>query len=231
MATLIVFAKLPASGKVKTRLAPVLGALGAAQLAEAFLLDLTERLALSLDSKIACVLCFDPPDAELEFRRLLASLPGVLTRFQLVPQSGGGLGERLANALTVARKTFSAPYIFIGTDAPDLSVKQIEYAAELTTLGPACITPADDGGYVLLALPDEAPPDVFEQIEWSTRETAAQQMRQLSRCGIGRICSEPWPDVDEPGDLPALFQRLEANPTRAPRTLQFLQSLARIESD
>src|SRR5882672_8399360 len=116
IATVILFAKFQLRGKVETRLISALGADGAAQLAEAFLLDLTERLARNLDRTIDCVLCFDPADAEDEFHRLLASIPSVLERFEFLPQSTGDLGARLASALARVRESHAAPYIFIGTD-------------------------------------------------------------------------------------------------------------------
>ena len=225
-ATLILFAKYPAPGKVKTRLVPVLGTDGAARLAEAFLLDLTERLARTLDEKIDCVLCFDPPDAEMGFRKLLADIPGVSRRFQLVPQCTGGLGERLANALASIRKTHSGPFIFIGTDAPDLPLDAINTGICSASQGIAFCMAASDGGYVLLALPADAPADVFADIRWSTRETAADQIDQLRRCGVDtKRGGDAWPDVDEPEDIAGLVERLSENPVIAPRTLCVLRSL------
>lgn len=225
-ATLILFAKYPAAGKVKTRLVSVLGADGAARLAEAFLIDLAERLARSLDTSINCILCFDPPDAELEFRKLLADVPSVLCRFQFVPQCMGGLGERLANALNEIRKTHPGPFIFIGTDAPDLPLEAIDEGIHTAREKNAYCKAASDGGYVLLALPADVPTGVFDDIRWSSRETAADQINQLRRCGIDtQRGDDVWPDVDEPGDIAELVKRLSENPMIAPRTLCVLRSL------
>ena len=217
--TLILFAKYPTPGKVKTRLIPAVDAETAALLAEAFLLDLGARLARSLDPGIQCVLCFDPPDARGAFCELLANTPAFLERFEFVAQRGEGLGHRLGNALVDVRKNRSGPYVFIGTDAPDLPFSEIERAARRAENGAAFLTPATDGGYVLLALPDAAPDDVFENIAWSCRSTAQDQITQLKCCGMNTEVSETiWPDVDDAADLNALEERVNANPSIAPQT-------------
>lgn len=177
------------------------------------------------EKKVDCVLCFDSPDSELEFRKLLADVPGVVNRFQFVPQCAGGLGERLANALSVIRKTHPGPFIFIGTDAPDLPLDSIEDGIQTAREGTAYCMAASDGGYVLLALPANVPANIFNDIRWSNRDTAADQINQLRRCGIDTQRSgDFWPDVDEPGDIAGLVERLSANPLIAPRTLRVLQS-------
>ncbi len=218
-ATLIMFAKYPAPGKVKTRLIPVVGAEAAARLAEAFLLDLVERIVRTLDEKIDCVLCFDPPDAEAAFRTLLASIPKVLDRFQLVPQRGEDLGKRLANGLTDVRSAHIGPYVFIGTDAPDLPFSMIQGPSlGFPKRGTAYCTEASDGGYASLSLPSNAPCEVFENIRWSSRDTAMDQAQQLRNCGIECHRDYSWPDVDESGDVAKLFDRLKRDPSVAPRT-------------
>jgi rSAM/selenodomain-associated transferase 1 len=217
--TLILFAKYPTPGKVKTRLIPAVDAETAALLAESFLLDITDRIARSLDAGIRCVLCFDPPEARAAFCELLANTPSFLERFEFVTQRGNELGERLCNALADVRKTHSGPFVFIGTDAPDLAISEIETGVARSQNGSAFLTPATDGGYVLLALPDTVSEHVFENIAWSSRTTANDQIEQLKRCGIDTILSSAtWPDVDEAADLKELEERLNANPSIAPRT-------------
>src|SRR5436309_6006029 len=94
--TVLLFAKYPRAGMAKTRLIPALGADGSAWLAEAFLLDLLERLAREeFGAGARRVLCFDPPDAAEDFRVLLVR-EKCSGDFSLVPQAAGGLGERLA---------------------------------------------------------------------------------------------------------------------------------------
>ncbi|MEI6232151.1 MAG: TIGR04282 family arsenosugar biosynthesis glycosyltransferase [Planctomycetota bacterium] len=217
--TLILFAKYPTPGKVKTRLIPAVDAETAALLAEAFLQDVADRVARTFDVNAACVLCFDPPDARGAFSELLANVPVFLERFEFVEQRGAGLGERLALALNDIRRTSGGPYIFIGTDTPDLPVSEIEKAATVARTGSAFLSRAHDGGYVLLALPENAPLNVFDNIAWSSTYTARDQIDQLKRCGIETVVSERvWRDVDEPDDLMALVARLNADTSLALRT-------------
>jgi rSAM/selenodomain-associated transferase 1 len=223
-ATLVMFAKLPIAGRVKTRLIPVLGEEGAAQLADAFLLDLTARLARTLDKHIDCLLCFDPPGAQAQFRAALSGIPHS-ERFRLVPQGPGDLGRRLAHALREVRKIRAAPCAFIGSDAPDVTRRQIVLALHRARQGRAHIVPARDGGYVLLALPHQAPTTVFDSIDWSTGAECRQQQARILESGIPcSVDTTVWSDVDEAADLPVLVRSLNATPNLAPRTLAFLRS-------
>ncbi len=217
--TLILFAKYPTPGKVKTRLIPAVNAETAALLAESFLLDLTERIARNLNPHIRCVLCFDPPDAKAAFCELLANVPAFAERFDFVAQRGEGLGQRLTNALADVRQTHSGPFIFIGADAPDLPLHEIESGAHHAQNRTAYLTPAHDGGYVLLALPHDVLDTVFDNIAWSTVTTANDQIVQLKRCGITTVSlGQTWRDVDDPDDLKYLEDRLNADSSIAIRT-------------
>ena len=83
----------------------------------------------------------------------------------------------------------------------------------------AFLSRAHDGGYVLLALPENASLSVFDSIEWSSSKTADDQIEQLKRCGIETVVSDcVWRDVDESEDLMALSERLNADPSLALRT-------------
>ena len=222
----------------KTRLIPALGAQGAAALAAAFIMDLTERLAgASLGRDVRRVLCYDNPDAggnvaaRDAFKALLAA-PGadgksselILKRFSLLAQSGGDLGERLGSAMKTVRLSFEGPLLLIGSDAPDLPEDELLRGLELARAGKAYLKPAEDGGYVLLALPAAARHTVFDEVEWSTAETARTQAARLRAMELPTIVSNSkWPDVDRPADLPLLLKRLEANPGIARRTLAVLR--------
>jgi rSAM/selenodomain-associated transferase 1 len=221
-ATLIVFAKYPTPGKTKTRLAPLLGAEGAALLAKTMLEDLLERLAGALDPNLKCVICFDPPDSETSFKALLTSLKGS-GRFTFLAQSSGTLGQRLEGALAALRRDHPGPHIFIGCDAPELSIELIDASVECAQRNEAFLAPASDGGYVLLALPENTPAEIFQNIECSSRDTARQQIEQARRLGIPtEVAETTLDDIDEPAGVLRLFERLKLNPFIAPRTLAFL---------
>ncbi len=223
---LLMFSKYPQPGRCKTRLVPALGAEGAARLASAFLRDLAARLAQAHCGAQRLFLFFDPPDALAQFQALLQQPAGILRHFALCPQSPGNLGERLAAAAETVRAEGCGPLALIGSDAPDLPLDAIRTGFQHAAGGRAYLLPAQDGGYVLLALPRSASPAVFEQIDWSTARTCGQQAERLESLGVPTIVSETngW-DVDEPGDLAPLKERLARDPASAPLTHALLQEI------
>ena len=234
-ATLILFTKIPRPGRCKTRLIEKLGPDGAADLASAMLKDLVDALAGELKPEIRCVLCFDPGDGEspesaaLLLREMLAEVPGALHRFDFIEQRGGALGERLAHAYMQAQAQRPGPCALIGSDAL-LPAAKIEAALLLAAHGRAGLLPALDGGYVLLALPKNAPATVFENVTWSCGETAAMQQAQLARCGIDcEVLAPPCFDVDEERDLAVLQKYLAEFQESAPRTRRWMGRDASVE--
>ena len=207
---------------MKSRLIPALGADGAARLADAFINDLLTRLARELAPDVGLTVCFDPPGAAEYFRELAARLAPQRS-IEIRAQSAGDLGERLA----AARADFMrGPAAFVGADAPDISRGEIEQALAHARAGRAYIQRAHDGGYVLLALPETAPPDVFRGIRWSAPTTAAEQTARIRESGIAIVESaDAWWDIDESADLAPLRERLERIPEIAPETLSVLRIL------
>lgn len=231
-ATLIIFTRFPEPGKVKTRLIPALGVERATKLATVMLKDLVDQLSGTLDLGVRGVICFDPhvglteerreQECEWWLRELLGNIPGALHRFEFLAQSSGTLGERLANAMRALQEQRREPMVFIGSDSP-IDAAKIEAALARARLGEAYVLPAEDGGYVLLALPAHAAPMVFENVAWSTPETAKQQAEQIARCAMKvEMAQTAFFDVDEEKDLARLKEFLAQNPSVAPRTAQAL---------
>ena len=222
MNTLILFARQPAPGRSKTRLIPALGADIAAQLSAAFLSDLVARLGREMSSHARLILAFDPPGASDFFANFLTRLQ-LSDRVELLAQSGGDLGERLAAARLHAAGNATA---FIGSDAPDISVAEIERGFEAASKDRAYIQRAHDGGYVLLTLPPRVDGGAFQDIRWSSEHTAGDQIARIRKCGTQiEESNQSWWDVDEPQDLPLLRTRLERSPLIAPLTLALLRTI------
>src|SRR5262249_51223167 len=142
-----VFAKDPQPGRVKTRLAAVLGDVEATRLYR----ELAERtldVALAArDRGIVCgveVWCDDPRAP------WFASWPD-RHRVTLHAQSGAVLGERMRNAIAHALSK-ERPALLIGTDAPAIDVDYLACAADALERHDAVVGPAEDGGYVLIGL-------------------------------------------------------------------------------
>ncbi|MGW0697031.1 TIGR04282 family arsenosugar biosynthesis glycosyltransferase [Streptomyces sp. NPDC002738] len=182
--TLLVIAKEPLPGLVKTRLTPPFTPAEAAQLAEAALRD-TLRTALSLPARRRVLVLDGRPGPWLP--------PGI----EVVAQSTGRLDERLAAAFGGC----AGPALLIGMDTPQITT------ADLTpALSPdawdgcdAWFGPAADGGFWALGLaaPD---PDLVRGVPMSTPETGAVQRRRLVDAGLTVRDLPPLRDVDTAAD-------------------------------
>jgi rSAM/selenodomain-associated transferase 1 len=196
---ILVLAKAPIPDRVKTRLIPALGATGAARLAR-HMLDHT--LGQALAAGIGPVeLCASPDFAHPDWARV--PLPGGV---ETSDQGEGDLGARLARA---ARPPLDRgePVLLIGTDCPELTARHLRVAATALDEHDAALYPAADGGYVLLGL-RTFHPSLFADIPWSTSAVAdltLERMRVLAwRVWLG----DALRDIDEPGDLAHLPDRL-----------------------
>jgi hypothetical protein len=192
---IIIMAKLPRPGQVKTRLLPALTPDDAAQVHEAFLRHVVTRLRGRRR-----VVCYDPPSEEIAMRELLGGV-------ELYPQVSGDLGARLAAA---ARTVGGAgPLIFLGVDSPDVPLAFIDHVAELLASHDVVIAPADDGGYWAVALSQRVDAGkLFAGIEWSTGREGAQTLERARELGYNVALADQWTDVDRPADLSRLIERL-----------------------
>jgi uncharacterized protein len=184
---IVIFAKEPVPGRVKTRLIPALGAEGAADLARDMLADTLEEARAS---GLAVELCGDPDPAAWH-----EPLPAV----GFAAQGTGDLGERLARA--AARVLGEGDRILlIGTDCPGLDRGRLRAAARALDGHDAVIHPTLDGGYALLGLrrSDEL---LFAGISWSTAKVAEQTIARVRALGWRLRVLEKLRDIDEPADL------------------------------
>ncbi|MBP7649377.1 MAG: TIGR04282 family arsenosugar biosynthesis glycosyltransferase [Phenylobacterium sp.] len=189
---ILVFAKAPVRGRVKTRLIPALGAPGAARLARR-LLDHTLAQALAAGSG-AVELCASPGFSAPDWAAYPLP-PGVATS----AQGDGDLGARLARA---ARRHLAqgACVLLIGTDCPSLSAVRLQAAAVALADHDAALYPALDGGYTLLGLRADHP-SLFADIPWSTAQVAAVTRARMQALGWRVWVGEALADIDTPPDL------------------------------
>ena len=190
----VVIAKEPLAGEVKTRLCPPLTASEAAHVAAAALADTLEVVASS--NCRARVVAFEGESD--------GWVPG---RFVVVPQRRGGFGERLAGAIYDAWERTECAILLIGMDTPQVSLTDLERAAA-ALLSPgvdAVLGPADDGGYWLIGLrrPD---PGVFDDVPMSTDHTASDQRRRLETLGLACTVIHGLQDVDTISDARAVAE-------------------------
>ena len=195
---LLVFAKAPRAGSVKTRLAPLLGAHGAADLQAKLIEHTLEHARIAAAG--ALELHADFPDDR--FLIECAARHDAM----LVPQRGADLGERMRNAFARALvEERRAAAVLIGVDCPALTAAHLQRALEVLGEGhDAVIAPAEDGGYVLIGLA-RFDSSVFEGIAWST-DAVMEQTRERLRALRWRWCElETLWDVDRPADYARLI--------------------------
>lgn len=188
---IVIFAKAPIPGRVKTRLIPALGEEGAARLAETML---AQTLAAARQSKVGTVeLCADPGPQDPSWCGRTAGADVVTS------QGDGDLGERLARAAQRVIGSGEA-LLLIGTDCPELDSSRLRQAAETLASWEAVIFPALDGGYALLGL-KAFDPSLFEGIAWSSATVAATTIDRIRALGWSLHLGETLRDIDEPADL------------------------------
>ncbi len=195
-ARIIVFAKAPVAGRVKTRLIPALGAEGAARLARQMLADTLQQAEAVPMAETE--LCADPDPTDAAWRGQFPE-----GGYDLTGQGDGDLGERLARAtersIAGAQRT-----ILIGTDCPALTHYRLQEACRELDTHDAVIHPTFDGGYALLGL-TRFHPSLFADIAWSTDAVAAQTIARIEALGWSLHVGEALRDVDVPEDLPLRF--------------------------
>jgi len=192
---LLIFSKAPQPGLAKRRLIPALGAEGAARLQQ----RLTRRLVAMMAASGICPLeLWVTPDPEhplfIELQRH--------HDLTIHTQRGRDLGERMQNAFSAALGR-AQQVVLIGSDCPVLTPALIGRALDGLQHADAVLGPAEDGGYVLLAL-KRVDPALFAELPWGT-DQVAELTRQRLRARNWRWHELPplW-DLDRPEDLPRL---------------------------
>jgi rSAM/selenodomain-associated transferase 1 len=208
----LVFAKEPFPGSVKTRLSPLLSPAEAAELSTAFLADLLERLRQIGGSDIWIAI---PPDSSAQ-RMALRHGSGV----RWVSQGPGDLGERMNRVAQVAFDEGAPGIVLLGSDHPNLPSPFLERCFDALERKRAAWIPTEDGGYAALALPHPAP-ELFHDIPWSTSAVASKTRLNAQRAGIELEDAGVWYDVDRPQDLFRLMRDLREGPG-CPRTSALL---------
>lgn len=189
---IIVFAKAPVPGLAKTRLAPALGELGAAALAERML---HHALAQATAADVGPVELCAAPDATHPAMQAAAAEHGS----RLTEQGTGDLGLRMHRALTRSLLRHGRA-LLIGTDAPALDASVLRQAASALQDHDAVFVPALDGGYALVGQ-RRADPRWFSDMRWSHDRVMDETRERLRAAGVRWAELPPVADIDEPVDL------------------------------
>jgi hypothetical protein len=208
---LCVFAKPPRAGDAKTRLAPAVGAEGAAALARAFITDTWATVTRLPWARP--VLASTGPWPE-------GLLPDPVEVWQ---QGEGDLGARLERIFRRGLEVCPAA-MALGADSPGLPLAYLEAAHAALANADAVFGPSDDGGFYLLAL-RQLPVGALANLPWSQPETRARTEERLRSLGLTVAHVEPFFDVDVPADLERLRAELSGGRIQASATVAALATL------
>lgn len=193
---ILVFARAPVAGAVKTRLIPLLGAAGAATLHRRLL---GHALATAQRAGNSLALWGTPDSSDPVLQDMAAQYGAAMQQ-----QQGADLGARMAHAFA-ATLAQTAQALCIGADCPALTANHLHQAAAALREGSdAVFVPAEDGGYALVGLRRHIP-QLFAGIDWGTATVMAQTRSRLQALHLRWQELETLWDVDRPAD----YQRLQ----------------------
>lgn len=199
---IILFARDPVAGKVKTRLAPFLGQELILELYTRFLNDSIEKICRVSDADR--YIGIYPSDSSGYFSRMTANSEHPPEVFL---QAGADLGEKMFNAFQARFAEGYERVAIIGSDSPSLPVAYIEEA--LNSDKDLTIGPSTDGGYYLIGMRQKTANVFADGIDWGSEKVLRQTLERVKKTGCSLKLLPPWYDVDREEDLKFLKTHLE----------------------
>ena len=217
---LALFARPPEPGRVKTRLARVVGPAFAAALSAAFLADVLERCLDVAGASTTLYVAGDPNHSALD--AIVEAVNGAppLRRAQ-APSPELGIRMRVALEEGIAE---AGACVLIGSDLPTLPRRVLADAARILATAEADVVlgPSADGGFYLVGARGRVPA-LFEGVRYGTRHALTDTLALARRDARLRVALlPPWYDVDTARDLRLVSAHLALSPASAPRTAQLL---------
>jgi uncharacterized protein len=210
---LVVMAKAPRPGAVKTRLAHSLPVAAVIELYRC-LLDDTLALARSLSDAEVAIMC---PDTDVNE---LAHLAG--SGVSVVAQKGEGLAAGLTSVFAHFTQGHQRRTIAFNSDSPHLPRSVLENAFETLAANDVVVGPTHDGGYYLVGA-KAAHPALFDGDGLGTKSALEALLAQARGLQLSVGFTDPFYDIDVEDDLTRLAAELRLAPARAPRTAGWLK--------
>lgn len=219
--TLVVMAKAPIPGEVKTRLCPPLDPQTAAPLHECFVLDVLEKASAVPDVEL--VISYTPAGSRTFFQNAAPHAAGFLL------QKGRDAGEQMGRCFRRLCQPGRA-VVIIGTDCPTLPARGLELAFDALASGGVdfVIGPLSDGGCYLVGM-TSLHPELFADMDWNATDVPEKSIEHAAELGLGWYRLPEWYSVERPADLACLKAELLECPvgnSSARRTAAFLKRLA-----
>jgi uncharacterized protein len=211
--TLVIMAKAPKRGMVKTRLTECLPSPAVTALYRCLLED-TLALATSLTSVEVAVMC--PESDQDELAHLLGNT------VQVVAQKGEGLAAGLTSVFRHFTAAGRQHVIAFNSDSPHLAPSVLDSAFEILATHDVVVGPTHDGGYYLVGA-KAAHPALFESDRMGTRSALDRLLTRTKVLELSTGFTDLFYDIDVEGDLTRLAAELRLAPARAPRTAVWLK--------
>ncbi|MBU0768469.1 MAG: TIGR04282 family arsenosugar biosynthesis glycosyltransferase, partial [Proteobacteria bacterium] len=222
---LVIVAKEPVPGKVKTRLFPKFSPAVSADLYRCFLHDRIQEV--STLNEVDRAIAYTPEDAGETFTTL------ALDGFELFAQKGKHLGERLNNIFLEKLSQGYKAVSIVDSDSPDLPKSLIKESFELLLSKRADIVfgPCYDGGYYLVGM-RKPHPELFRNIPWSTANVLSVTLEKARKMGLNVKLLSTWNDLDTFEDLIEFYNRYKdrqlSKDWAGSKTFSYLSQLEKI---
>ena len=220
-AALIIFAKAPIPGQVKTRLCPPLAPDEAATLHGSMVMDTLERCRhlIEFDRYLACA-----PSKQHPFFKAMEARMGV----HLIEQITGDLGGRMNQACQSAFDNGYKSVIIIGTDLPTVDSDIFRTALQALANHDVVIGPSVDGGYYLIGS-KKLSTELFSDIPWSTDQVLTLTQQKVQGLGLSLKLLAQQRDLDTISDLHMCIKEAQGpgKTTISSRTAQVIKTLAK----
>jgi hypothetical protein len=218
--TLVIMAKAPRPGAVKTRLAKSLPVQAVTELYKCLLND-TIELAQSLDRVEIAIMC---PASDVRDLSL-----AVAQSVRVVPQTGSGLAAALDSVFTQLAAAGRPGVIAFNSDSPHLPASALQSAFDVLETCDLVVGPTHDGGYYLVGA-KASHPGLFSHDGMGTATALESLLSRADALQLEVRLLDPFYDIDVGADLKQLAEELQRIPGKAPRTAKWLSEWASTRS-
>ena len=196
---LIIFTRYPEPGVTKTRLIPILGKKGAANLQKKMTQEVVKiARQLEINRKISLEIRYDGGNIELMKKWLGHDLI-------YNEQGPGNLGKRMNRALMDGFQKENKKVVIIGGDVPSITTSLLNRSFEVLDKNDLVLGPAEDGGYYLIGLNkdvgEKSVYPLFQDVKWGTDSVLEKTIRISEELGISKAILYRLGDIDRPEDL------------------------------
>jgi hypothetical protein len=223
---LVIMAKAPRPGTVKTRLAVSISPEAVTDFYRC-LLDDTLALARSLEDVEIAIMC---PDADVTELAQLANSEASVREVSVVAQKGGGLAAGLSSVFAHFADGLQRRVIAFNSDSPHLPSSVLEGAFEILVANDLVIGPTHDGGYYLVGA-KASHPTLFARDGMGTSSALERLLSRALELELSVGFAAPFYDIDVADDLTRLAAELRLAPERAPRTAMWLKDWERVAGE